>query len=57
MTKVTKYVVRNNLGSILMSTDDQVTAEDFFKKHVMARSYEKVTITTDILGKKIKEVI
>lgn len=57
MTKVTKYIVRNNLGSILMSTDDQITAEDFFKKHVMARSYEKVTITTDVLGKKTKEVI
>lgn len=55
MAKVIKYVVRNNIGSILMSTNDQVLAEDFFKKHVMARKFERVSIITEELGTKNKE--
>lgn len=50
--KVTKYLVRNVNGSILGKFDDDVTARDFFKKHVAAVLVEKVTVISEIVEKK-----
>ena len=53
--KTVTYVVKNNNGSVLSTFSHNTEAEDFFKKHVMARTLEKVTIETEILGTKKKE--
>lgn len=53
--KTVTYVVKNNNGSVLSTFLHNAEAEDFFKKHVMARTLEKVTIETEILGTKKKE--
>lgn len=53
--KTIKYIVKNNNGSVLSTFDHNSEAEDFFKKHVMARTLEKVTVETEVLGKKAKE--
>ena len=53
--KTVKYIIKNNTGSVLSIFDHNSEAEDFFKKHVMARTLEKVTIETEILGTKKKE--
>lgn len=53
--KTVTYVVKNNNGSVLSTFLHSGEAEDFFKKHVMARTLEKVTIDTEILAKKTKE--
>lgn len=50
--KTITYIIRNNNGSILGKFNHNTEAEDFFKKHVMARTLEKVTIETEILDKK-----
>lgn len=53
--KTVTYIIKNNSGSVLGSFLHSTEAEDFFKKHVMARTLEKVTIETEILAKKTKE--
>ncbi len=53
-SRTTKYVVRNNLGSILATFDDEIESKDFMKKHVMACYVEKVTISTEIVANKLK---
>lgn len=53
--KTVTYIIKNNSGSVLGSFLHSTEAEDFFNKHVMARTLEKVTIDTEILAKKTKE--
>ena len=53
--KVTKFVIRNNIGSILYTCDSDEEAKDFYKKHVMASYVEKVTITSEVIEKKLKK--
>lgn len=53
--KTVKYIIKNNTGSVLSIFDHSSEAEDFFNKHVMARTLEKVTIDTEILRSKRKE--
>lgn len=53
--KTVTYVVKNNNGSVLSTFNHNTEAENFFEKHVMARTLEKVTIETEILAKKTKE--
>ena len=53
--KTVKYIIKNNTGSVLSMFDHNTEAEDFFNKHVMARTLEKVTIETEVLAKKTKE--
>lgn len=53
--KTVTYIIKNNSGSVLGSFFHSTEAEDFFKKHVMARTLEKVTIEREVLAKKEKK--
>ena len=52
MTRVITYLVRNNSGSILGVFHHSSEAEDFYNKHTMARTLEKVTTETEVLHRK-----
>jgi len=57
MSKATKYLVRNNNGSILAKYDNQEEAEKFYNNHAAARYLEKVTVNNEILFHKKSSLI
>ena len=52
MIRVITYLVKNNNGSILGSFHHETEATDFFNKHVIARTLEKVTTETEVIHRK-----
>lgn len=55
ISKATKFIVRNNIGSILEKFDQESEAETFMKNHVMASYIQKITITSEVIKKKLKK--
>lgn len=57
MSRSTKYLVRNDNGSILGKYDTPDEATDFYKKHAAARYLEKVTVSSEIMQTKKRSVL